>query len=114
MNLTLKHIIGGGVLAAAVALTAAPVAENWENHCTKCHGDDGKGQTKAGKKAGAKDYTDAKVQAEMKEPHMIKVITEGLNAEGKEKMKSYKDELSTEEISALVAYLRSFSPKAKN
>ena len=114
MNPTVKHIIGGAALLAAAALAAAPVAENWENHCTKCHGDDGKGQTKAGKKAGAKNYADPKVQAEMKEPTMIKAIAEGLNVDGKEKMKAYKDELSAEEIKALVAYVRSFSPQAKN
>jgi mono/diheme cytochrome c family protein len=108
MNLHLKRILLGGALAAAAAVAAAPVAENWENHCTKCHGDDGKGQTKAGKKAGAKDYTDPKVQAEMKDPNMIKVITEGLTVDGKEKMKSYKDELSSEEIKALVERVRKF------
>lgn len=108
MKLTLKHIIAGGAIAAATALAAAPVAENWENQCAKCHGADGKGQTKAGKKAGVKDYTDAKVQAEMKEPNMIKTITEGLNVDGKEKMKAFKDELSAEEIKELVAYVRKF------
>jgi cytochrome c6 len=97
------------VLAGATAGRAASVAENWENNCTKCHGDDGKGQTKAGKKLQLKDYTDAKVQAEMKDDEMIKVITGGLNDKaGKEKMKAYKDELSPDEIKDLVAYIRKF------
>ena len=49
-------------LAAAATLRAADVKENWEKHCAKCHGPDGKGQTKMGQKLAIKDLTDAKVQ----------------------------------------------------
>lgn len=109
MKITVKHVLLGLPLVLGAALVAAPVAENWENHCTKCHGADGKGQTKAGKKLSVKDYTDAKVQSEMKEPEMIKAITEGsFDKAGKEKMKAYKDELNPEEIKELVAYVRKF------
>lgn len=88
---------------------AAPAAENWENHCTKCHGEDGKGQTKAGKKLQVKDYTDAKVQAAMSDEEIIKAITDGIfDKAGKEKMKAYKDELSAAEIKDLLAYTRKF------
>jgi mono/diheme cytochrome c family protein len=96
-------------LLAAVLSSAAPATENWENHCTKCHGADGKGLTKAGKKLQLKDYTDAKVQAEMKDEEMIKVISDGVSDKaGKEKMKAYKAELSGDEIKDLVAYVRKF------
>ncbi len=95
------------LLSGTVLGHAAPVTENWENHCTKCHGDDGKGQTKAGKKLQLKDYTDAKVQSEMTDEDMLKAITEGINDKaGKEKMKAFKDELSSDEIKELVAYIR--------
>ena len=107
-----RHLIATGLtflLGAAGALAAAPVAENWENHCTKCHGADGKGQTKVGKKLKLRDYTDTKVQAEMKDEDMLKAITDGVfDAAGKEKMKAYKDELSTDESKELVAYIRKF------
>jgi mono/diheme cytochrome c family protein len=96
------------VLAAAVG-SAAPVAENWENHCAKCHGEDGKGQTKAGKKLNVKDYTEAKAQAEMKDDDMLKAIVDGVfDKAGKEKMKAYKEELSAAESKELVAYIRKF------
>lgn len=109
MKLTLKHIMLGAPLALAAALMAAPVAENWENHCAKCHGADGKGQTKAGRKLNVKDYTDAKVQAEMKDEDMIKATADGVfDKNGKEKMKAYKDELSEAEIKELVAFVRKF------
>jgi cytochrome c6 len=107
MKFAIKHILLGLPLALAAVLVAAPVAENWENHCTKCHGADGKGQTKAGRKLNVRDYTDAKVQAEMKDEEMIKATADGVfDKGGKEKMKAYKDELSAEEIKELVAYIR--------
>jgi cytochrome c553 len=109
MKLTTKSILLGLPLLLGAALLAAPVAENWENHCAKCHGADGKGQTKAGKKLNVKDYTDAKVQAGMKDEEMIKAMTNGiLDKAGKEKMKAYKDELSADEIKELAAYVRKF------
>ena len=57
------------VLTAALAITslaaasAADVNETWAKTCAKCHGAEGKGDTKMGKKLGLKDFTDAKVQA---------------------------------------------------
>lgn len=97
------------LLLPAAFSFAAPAAENWENNCTKCHGADGKGETKAGKKLQVKDYTDAKVQAELKDDEMAKVIADGVQDKaGKEKMKAYKSELSPEEIKDLVAYIRKF------
>ena len=96
-------------LASLTLGNAAPATENWENHCTKCHGADGKGQTKAGKKLKLKDYTDAKAQAEMKDEEMTKAIADGINgADGKEKMKAYKGELSADEMKDLVAFIRKF------
>ena len=109
MKFTTQRILLGLPLLLAAALVAAPVAENWENHCAKCHGADGKGQTKAGRKLNVKDYTDAKVQAGMKDAEMFKATKDGVfDKGGKEKMKAYKDELSDAEITELVAYVRKF------
>ena len=96
------------LLGAAVGV-AAPASENWENNCQKCHGADGKGQTKTGKKLGLKDYTDAKVQADLKDADMAKAISGGVKDEktGKEKMKAYTD-LTPAEVTDLVAYIRKF------
>jgi len=44
---------------------AADVQENWTKNCAACHGKDGKGETKAGKKADVKDLTDANYQASL-------------------------------------------------
>jgi len=94
-------------LAAGVA-SAAPASENWDNLCASCHGADGKGQTKSGKKLKIRDYTDAKVQAELKDEEMLKAVTEGIKDGGKEKMKAFKDEISADEIKDLVAFIRKF------
>jgi mono/diheme cytochrome c family protein len=96
------------LVAGAVSIQAADVKENWAQHCAKCHGEDGAGKTKMGGKLGVKDYTDAKVQAEMKDDHMAKAIKEGVKEGEATKMKAFGDVLSDEEIKALVAYTRSF------
>jgi cytochrome c6 len=87
---------------------AADVKENWEKNCQKCHGADGKGDTKMGKKAGVKDYTDPKVQAELKDDEAFKTVKEGLVKDGKKLMDAYGEKLSDDEIKALVAHMRSF------
>lgn len=98
-------------LVAAAISQAAPAAENWENHCQKCHGADGKAQTKTGKKLKVRDYTDPAVQAEMKDDSMAVAIADGVkNEAGKETMKGYKDELSAQEITDLVAFIRQLKP----
>ena len=96
----------GFAAAALLSASAADVKENWEKTCTKCHGPDGKGDTKMGQKLSIKDLTDAKLQAELKDDKAIKSIKEGIkDADGKIKMKPAEG-LSDDEIKALVAYVR--------
>ena len=77
-------------LAAALSLKAADAKENWDNLCAKCHGAEGKGDTKMGQKLGVKDFTDAKVQADMKDDAATKAIKDGIkDADGKTKMKPF-------------------------
>jgi mono/diheme cytochrome c family protein len=89
-------------------LFAAEAQEVWEKNCAACHGKDGKGETKMGKKAGCKDYTDAKVQAAFTDEQIVKAIKEGVKAGDKEKMKSFAEKVSDDEAKALVAYVRVF------
>jgi mono/diheme cytochrome c family protein len=93
-------------LAGALSAKAADAKENYDTLCAKCHGAEGKGDTKMGAKLGCKDFTDAKVQADMKDDAAIKGIKEGLKSDdGKTLMKPF-DQLSDDEIKALVAYVR--------
>ena len=93
---------------SALSASAADAKETYEKDCAKCHGKDGKGKTKMGEKYHAKDYTDAKVQEELKDEAAIKAIKEGYkDKEGKQVMKP-SEGLSDEEIKGLVAYMRKF------
>ncbi|MFO1477129.1 MAG: cytochrome c [Verrucomicrobiota bacterium] len=93
---------------SAGSLMAADAKATYDQQCAKCHGADGKGETKMGKKLGAKDYSDAKVQAELKDDAAIKAIKEGLkDKDGKTLMKPAED-LSDADIKGLVDYMRTF------
>ena len=98
-------------LAAALTTKGAEAKENWTTLCAKCHGADGKSDTKIGAKLGAKDFTDAKVQALFKDEDATKAIKDGIkDADGKTKMKAFvtgaDTPLSDDEVKALVAYVR--------
>jgi mono/diheme cytochrome c family protein len=91
--------------------SAADVAENWAKNCASCHGKDGSGNTVMGKKNGVKDYRDPKVQAEFSDAQAASAIKGGVVVGGKTRMKAFKDELTDEDIKALVAHIRSFKKK---
>lgn len=93
--------------AAALNASAADAKANWDSLCAKCHGADGKGQTKIGAKLGVKDFTDAKVQAALKDDAAFKAIKEGLQSDDGKTLMKPADTLSDDEIKALVAYVRS-------
>jgi cytochrome c553 len=98
-------------LAAAFSAKAADAKENWETICAKCHGPEGKGDTKMGTKLGVKDFTDAKVQADIKDEDAVKAIKDGVkDADGKTKMKAFvtgaETPLSDDDVKAMVAYVR--------
>ena len=93
---------------SALSATAADAKATYEKDCAKCHGTDGKGETKMGKKMGAKDYTDAKVQDEMKDEAACKAIKEGLKDKDGKKLMGPAEGMSDDDIKALVAYMRTF------
>lgn len=93
--------------AALISAPAADVKETWEKSCAKCHGPDGKGETKLGKKAEVKDMTDAKWQAELKDDKAIKSVKEGIKDGDKIRMKPAEG-LSDDDIKALVAHVHTF------
>ena len=95
------------LLASAVMASAGEAKEAWEKGCAKCHGADGKGDTKMGKKVDIKDLTDTKVQASFKDEEMFKAIKDGVKDGEKIRMKAAEG-VTDEEIKALVAYVRAF------
>jgi len=107
----MKKVIALTIAALALpasTLLAADAKGLYEKECTKCHGDDGKGQTKMGKKLGAKDYTDPKVQAELKDDAAFKAIKEGLKDKDDKTLMKPIEGAGDDDIKALVAYMRAF------
>jgi mono/diheme cytochrome c family protein len=93
---------------ALLSAAAGDAKETYDKSCAKCHGKEGKGDTKMGQKLGCKDYSDAKVQAAMKDDEAIKAIKEGVkDKDGKVAMKPAEG-VSDAEAKALVAYMRTF------
>jgi cytochrome c553 len=107
----MKNILFVTAVLIALSATVARAEDakaSYEKDCTKCHGAGGKGDTKMGKKLGAKDYTDPKVQAELKDEAGFKAIKDGLkDKEGKVLMKPAEG-TSDDDIKALVVYMRTF------
>ena len=107
----MKKLLVLGIAAmtmAALSARAADAKSTYDTSCAKCHGAEGKGDTKIGQKLGVKDFTDAKVQADMKDDAAIKAIKEGVkDADGKVLMKP-ADGLSDDDVKGLVAYIRTF------
>ena len=105
-KLALLAIPAAFALAFTTNAFAADGKAVYADNCAKCHGDDGKGATKMGQKLGAKDYTDAAVQAAITDDKAFKSIKEGLKKDDKTLMKA--SDLPDADIKASVAYLRTF------
>ena len=84
------------------------VSALYQQHCSKCHGADGKG-IESLRGSDIPNFEDAKWQA----AHSDKAFTDALN-NGKGIMPGYKDVLSASEVRALVKHVRSFAPSAKS
>lgn len=92
--------------AALLSASAADAKANFDKSCAKCHGKEGKGDTKMGQKLDIKDMTDAKVQASFTDEAATKAIKEGLkDKDGKLQMKPIEG-LSDDEVTALVKFVR--------
>ena len=94
-------------ISASSSLFAANAATLWKKDCAKCHGADGRGDTKIGRKRLINDLTDASFQAKFTDEEATTSIKFGLkDAKGKVIMKAIKG-VSDDDIKALVAYVRS-------
>ena len=98
-------LVGIVSFAASALLQAQDAKATYDAQCAKCHAANGNGDTKMGKKLGIKDYTDAKVQAEMKDDKAFKSIKEGMKDGDKTLMKPAEG-LSDDQIKGLVAFMK--------
>lgn len=103
--LLLTALLSLGVVTTSFA---ADAQANWGEHCAKCHGADGKGDTKMGKKLHIRDFTVADVQAAFTDEQAVKAMKEGItDKSGKTTMKAIEG-LSDDEMKALVPLVRAF------
>lgn len=99
--------MGAGVAAVGAQKSgrrpAAQAKNLFKQSCAKCHGMNGDGRTVKGEVLGAPDFTDASWQGGVSDQRMSTSIMHGRSG-----MPSFKDKLSPAEVSALVAYVRTF------
>jgi cytochrome c553 len=69
---TIVTVVVSLYIASALSIKAGDPKTNWANNCAQCHGPDGRANTKMGKQVGAKDLTDAKVQASFSDAQATK------------------------------------------
>jgi cytochrome c6 len=87
------------VLSVPFSASAQDASGLFKSRCAGCHGADGTGSA-MGKKMGAHDFTTADVQG-MLDTELSTIITNGKN-----KMPAYGKSLKAEDITGLVAYIR--------
>ena len=92
--------------ASAPVLAESERSENFQTHCSVCHGDNGKGQTEEGRKKKARDLTNAKWQDTIDDARIVRSITKG-----HDEMPAFGKKLSEAEIKALAAEVRSLAKK---
>jgi cytochrome c oxidase cbb3-type subunit 3 len=101
-------VIGVGLLASSLAFQAAiPGADGaaiFKKNCMMCHGADGKGFPAL----KTPDFTDPKWQSSTKDKEMREVIKNGKKGTA---MLGFGGQLKDEEISAVIAYIRSLKKK---
>ena len=93
-------------LFAATSLFAADGKALYEKECAKCHGADGKGETKMGKKMGAKDYSNPKTWEGLTDAAAVKSVKEGFkDKDGKVIMKPMEGATDAD-AKAIIDYLK--------
>jgi cytochrome c6 len=88
-------------LGFAGAMAQDDAAALYKSKCQVCHGADGKGDTPAGQKMGAKDFHSPEV-AKMSDAELLEAVKKG-----KGKMQGYEGKLTDDQIKELVKYIRS-------
>ena len=96
--LSLFAVLGATKPNEAVAADAATI---YNRQCVSCHGRDGRGRTRRGRQARARDMTDASWQDDVSDERLFNSISNGRG-----KMPSFRKKISENDIDALVAYVR--------
>lgn len=98
-------MIALALVLALPALAASDGAAIYKTKCSACHGPDGAGQTTMGKANKLRDLRSDAVQKQT-DLELTKIISGG-----KGKMPPYGKQLSTPDIEALIAHIRTLKAK---
>ena len=90
-------------LSIAPSVRAADGKALYLANCIKCHGDDGKGVTKLGKKLEIRDFTQPDVWNTFDDEDAFKAVKNGIKKDG-ELIMGYK--LPDDEIKAMIDYMK--------
>jgi mono/diheme cytochrome c family protein len=93
------------LLCLTAPAAAQSAADLYKTKCAACHGPEGRGDTPAGKKFGARDFHSEEVQK--KTDKELFDVTKN----GKEKMPKYDGKLTDDQIRDLVKYVRELGKK---
>jgi len=96
-------IVALAFLCAGTSARAEDGKVIFDNQCAKCHGQDGKGGTPMGQKLHIKNL--AADQAKLSDAEIEKAIKEGIQADGKMRMKAIKEVSSDADIKAVIKYV---------
>lgn len=78
----------------------------YDTSCASCHGDDGRGDTRAGKMMKTPDLLEVEWKMGTELPEVVKMLEDGIG-----KMPKYKGKLSDEELKAVSEYTLKLSGK---
>lgn len=99
-----------GVESMGIAMPDTAIVNLFKRECASCHGEDGAGQTRAGRRAGVKDFTDAEYQATWTDEEAFDVIsTATKDGEQLKNKKPFAEKLTAEQITLLVQHVRTFA-----
>ena len=76
----------------------------YDSKCASCHGDDAKGETKAGQLTKTPDITSEPWKQGTSVEELVKTLREGLG-----KMPKYEDKITAEDLKAVAEYTRKLS-----
>lgn len=105
MNWTARLILSVAAIAVLGMLSAPAKPDDkstatYKQKCVSCHGPDGKGETPAGKAMKVRSFADPEV-AKMSDQQLADIIEKGQG-----KMPKYGATMKSDEIKAMVAYVR--------
>jgi cytochrome c553 len=109
----MRNLVLAALFLSTSSALAAPDARTqraWKAKCAPCHGDDGKGQTEAGKKMGVTDMTSPTWQKRLTDDQIKSAMVKGVKEkrEGKDVEMPAVPDLKPEVIDALAAMIRGF------